>query len=143
MTPARLLKAVRVRNGLSQQELASRAGVSQPVISVYERGRRDPTVGTLARLIAACGERLSLDARPDEGTSRRASAVIDEREHARLLLDALSLADAIHRKGRVATLEAPRIVSERPDSPAGRSPERGSSREQRHSRVRRVTRTRG
>jgi predicted nucleotidyltransferase len=37
---ANVLRRARVLAGLSQRELADRAGVSQPVISAYERGRR-------------------------------------------------------------------------------------------------------
>lgn len=111
MRPADLLIAVRRRRGLSQAELARRAGTSQPVISAYEHGRRDPTVGTLRRLVAAGGEqlRLSADARPDTDLPPPA----DVHEHARRLLDVLSLADAVPaRPGRrSAALDAPRLVS--------------------------------
>src|SRR4051794_27330396 len=64
MTPAELLVSVRRRSGLTQVELARRAGTSQPVVSAYEHGRRDPTFGTLRRLVAAGGGQLRLDARP-------------------------------------------------------------------------------
>jgi transcriptional regulator with XRE-family HTH domain len=112
--PAELLVAVRRRRGLSQAELARRAGTSQPVISAYEHGRRDPSVGTLRRLVAAGGEqlRLSADARGDDGD--RLPPPADVHEHARRLLDVLSLADAVPaRPGRRrAALDAPRLVSE-------------------------------
>ena len=62
MLAAHLLRAARVRAGLTQAELARRAGTSQPVISAYEHGRRDPTVQTLARLLAAAGADLVLRA---------------------------------------------------------------------------------
>ena len=39
-----LLRRARVRAGLTQQELAERAGVAQSVISVYESGQRQPSV---------------------------------------------------------------------------------------------------
>jgi predicted nucleotidyltransferase len=50
-----LLRAARTRAGLSQAELAARAGVAQSVISVYESGRRQPALPTLAALVEATG----------------------------------------------------------------------------------------
>lgn len=84
-----------MRSGLTQAELARRAGTSQPVVSAYERGRRDPTVGTLRKLIAATGEQLDLGAR------RRPAELpppADLAEHAARLVDVLLLADAIPRR---------------------------------------------
>ena len=64
MTPGELLRTVRQRQGLTQTEVARRAGTSQPAVSVYERGHHDPTFGTLAKLIAARGEQLHIGASP-------------------------------------------------------------------------------
>jgi len=58
-----LLRRARVRAGLSQAELAARAGVAQSVISAYEAGRRQPALPTLARLIEAAGYDLVVDIR--------------------------------------------------------------------------------
>ena len=108
MEPSQLLKAVRLRQGLTQAQLAVRAGTSQPVVSAYEHGRRDPTVSTLRRLIAAGGERLELSAAPV--TSGLAPpADVTDRVHR--LLDVLSLADAIPVRRRPALLSGPRMVS--------------------------------
>jgi transcriptional regulator with XRE-family HTH domain len=113
MSPADLLIAVRRRQGLTQAELARRAGTSQPVISAYEHGRRDPTVGTLRRMVAAGGEQLRLTAEPHGEDRLPPPADVDE--HARRLLDVLSLADAIParpgRRARGPELGAPRLVS--------------------------------
>lgn len=49
--------------GLSQVELARRAGVSQSVVSAYESGARQPSVPMLERLVAATGFELELTAR--------------------------------------------------------------------------------
>jgi hypothetical protein len=108
MDPGELLRAARRRRALSQQEVARRAGTSQPVISAYERGRRDPTVGTLRRLVEATGEQLRLDAR---APTSELPPPADADEHARRLLDVLSLADAIPRRRRPGPLVAPRLVS--------------------------------
>jgi transcriptional regulator with XRE-family HTH domain len=108
MDPAALLRAVRRRRGLSQAELARRAGTSQPVVSAYEHARRDPTYGTLRRLVEASGERLHLDAAPAPSDLPPPQSI---EEHARRLLDVLSLADAIPHRRRAASLRAPRLVS--------------------------------
>ena len=104
-----LIRTARRRNGLSQAELARRAGTSQPVISAYEHGRRDPSVGTLARLVRATGERLEVRsvARPNSDLP----PPLDLDEHARRLLDVLSVADAFPKRARTTTLDAPRLVS--------------------------------
>jgi hypothetical protein len=59
-SPGALLRAARRRAGLSQAELAARAGVTQSVISVYESGRRQPAVPTLAALVEAAGFDLDM-----------------------------------------------------------------------------------
>jgi transcriptional regulator with XRE-family HTH domain len=106
--PAALIKLVRQRRGLSQAELARRVGTSQPVISTYEHGRRDPTLGMLRKLIEASGERIVLEAEPASAELPPARTV---EEHAQRLLDVLSLADAIPARRRDARLDAPRLVS--------------------------------
>jgi transcriptional regulator with XRE-family HTH domain len=108
VTPGQLIRAVRRRRGLTQAELAARAGTSQPVISAYEHDRRDPTLRTLAKLIGAGGETLRIDALlplPDLPAAR------DPDERNRRLLDVLSLADAIPPRRRSAVLRAPRMLS--------------------------------
>jgi predicted nucleotidyltransferase len=54
-SPGALLRQARTRAGLSQAELATRAGVAQSVISIYESGRRQPALPTLAALVEATG----------------------------------------------------------------------------------------
>lgn len=108
MDPAGLIKSVRRRHGLTQAELARRAGTSQPVVSAYEHGRRDPTYGTLRRLVEAGGERLQLVAGSPHSDLRPA---VDVAEHAARLIDVLSLADAIPARRRSHVLVAPRLVS--------------------------------
>lgn len=61
MAPAELLRTARTGAGLSQNELARRAGVAQSVISAYERGHRKPSLETLLRLVAATGGTLRVD----------------------------------------------------------------------------------
>lgn len=61
MTAAALLRDARGRAQLSQSELARRAGVAQSVISAYESGRREPSLATLTRLVAATGHELAIE----------------------------------------------------------------------------------
>ena len=58
-----MLRRARSQAGMSQAELATRAGVAQSVISAYEAGRRQPALSTLARLIEAAGYDLVVDIR--------------------------------------------------------------------------------
>lgn len=62
--PAAVLRATRVKHGLSQRRLALRAGTSQDAISRIERGVESPTVERLAQILLAMGERLALDVEP-------------------------------------------------------------------------------
>lgn len=52
---AGLLRLARHKTDLTQSALAARAGVSQQLISAYETGRKEPTLPTLERLLAAAG----------------------------------------------------------------------------------------
>ena len=107
MSAADLLLLARQRSGLSQTEVARRAGTSQPVISAYERARRDPTVSTLRRLVAATGNELELRlASPSSSVPPPASL----EEHAERLVDVLELTDAIPPRER-EPLAMPRIHS--------------------------------
>jgi transcriptional regulator with XRE-family HTH domain len=62
MQGAELLAWVRRAAGLSQDELAGRAGTSRTAVSAYEHGRKSPSLDTVDRLVAAAG--YELDARP-------------------------------------------------------------------------------
>ena len=66
MEAARLIRQARRHAGLTQQELAKRAGTSQAAVSAYESGARSPSTVTLERLLAACGMRpkLTIEPRP-------------------------------------------------------------------------------
>jgi transcriptional regulator with XRE-family HTH domain len=59
MEPAELLEKARVGAGLTQEDLARRAGTSRTTLSAYEHGRKSPTVVTFARLLATMGCELT------------------------------------------------------------------------------------
>ena len=74
-----LLRQARKRAGLSQVDLAARAGVTQSVISAYESGQRQPSLPALARLVDAAGFELTLGLRRPPGRLRRLSGPVGRR----------------------------------------------------------------
>lgn len=92
-----VLRSARQRAHLTQQQLAAAAGVTQSVVSAYESGRRQPSVPTLAALVAATGFELDLQLRT---TPRRLDILRGPigrrvRRHRRKLLDTAA-AHGIH-----------------------------------------------
>lgn len=83
MTSGERLRDLRRRAGLTQVELARRAGVVATVLSAYERGRREPGADTFLRLVAAAGF--------EPTWSRRLDPVVQGRR----LADVLDLAQAL------------------------------------------------
>lgn len=62
-TPAELIKELRVRHGLSQRELAYRAGTSQSAIARIEAGDEDITWKRLSAILAAMGDEPVLESK--------------------------------------------------------------------------------
>ena len=73
MDAARVLRQARRRAGLTQRQLASKAGVPQPMVARIESGAVIPRVDTLDRLLEACGEGLESHPRPGRGLDRTVS----------------------------------------------------------------------
>jgi transcriptional regulator with XRE-family HTH domain len=72
VTPGQLIRSARSRHGLTQAELALRAGSTQASISRLERDELSPSVETLRRLLLVMGEELGLAAHPiDTGLDER------------------------------------------------------------------------
>jgi len=63
--PGRMVRYARRRAGLTQRQLAAKSGIPQESIARIERGRVDPRVGTLDRLLEACD--FGLEAMPRLG----------------------------------------------------------------------------
>lgn len=61
MTAGAVLRQARDAAGLTQREVAARAGVQQSVVSAYESGSREPSLATLSALVEACGVSLELN----------------------------------------------------------------------------------
>jgi len=60
---AELLSWVRRAAGLSQDELAGRAGTSRTAVSAYEHGRKSPSLDTVDRLVIGAGYELEASPR--------------------------------------------------------------------------------
>ncbi len=74
------------RSGLSQAELARRAGMPRSVVNAYVRGKREPGTNALQRLAAAAGLSLQLAPRRPPVDVARAS---------KILVQVLELAEAL------------------------------------------------
>lgn len=69
------IKEARRAAGLTQAQLAQRAGTSQAAVAAYENGSRSPAVSTLERLVAACGLRAEITLRTAATVSDRGGPV--------------------------------------------------------------------
>jgi transcriptional regulator with XRE-family HTH domain len=101
-----ILRDARRQARLSQAELAARTGTSQPTISAYENGTKEPSLQTLERLLAAAGLRLTVA--PREGRSPRSPTRAQLASASRRLLDVIALAEELpvdHER----TLRYPRV----------------------------------
>jgi predicted transcriptional regulator len=70
MKAARALRWARLTAGLSQRQLAERSGVPQSTVGRIEAGTIDPRMGTLSRLLRACGFDLEVTERIGQGIDR-------------------------------------------------------------------------
>ena len=59
-----LVQEARRRAGLTQRELAERAGTSQAAIARIERGRQEPSLETLQKILRAAGLELRIELAP-------------------------------------------------------------------------------
>src|SRR5687768_1932351 len=95
MQVAAVLRDARLSANLTQVELGACAGTSQATISAYESGRKEPSVATLSRLLAAAGARLTVQ--PARVAVTRRSWEQHDRP-ARGLVEALALAEQLPRR---------------------------------------------
>lgn len=58
------IRAARTKTGLTQQQLAERAGTTQSAVARLEAGKRSPSLATLERLFGAMNLRLNLTTEP-------------------------------------------------------------------------------
>lgn len=102
MDPGRELRRRRQAAGLSQRELAERAGTSQATIARYESGAKQPSVTTYARLLEHCGAELRVADAPAGRTPA------DLERAGRHLAEVLTLAEALPYR-RPGPLRYPRL----------------------------------
>ncbi len=105
MTGADLVREARRRAGLTQRELAERAGTTQSAIARLESGRTSPSFDGVLRLIRLCGFRLDVALDPyDDSDVAQAEALlrmsVDDRvEH---VLSAVAFAEDLQEAYREA-----------------------------------------
>lgn len=61
-----LVLQARLRMKLTQRQLAEKAGTAQSTVAAYERGTKDPTMGSLLRLLRAAGFDLRMRLEPHD-----------------------------------------------------------------------------
>lgn len=83
MLSGRTLRNLRLEAGLSQVDVARRAGIVATVLSAYERGRRQPSLEIASRIIEAMGYEVAFTRR------------LDPEIQSRRLVDVLTLAEAL------------------------------------------------
>ena len=59
-----LIRGARQAAGITQLELAARAGTAQPAVAAYESGAKAPNLATLERLLGACEHDIEVLAHP-------------------------------------------------------------------------------
>lgn len=95
-----LAEQIRAQSGLSQAELARRAGLPRSVVNAYVKGTREPGAEAIARLAAAGGLELKLDRRRPPVDAERAG---------RILVQVLEMAEALPFRAR-PELDYPRLL---------------------------------
>ena len=81
-TAAEIIRGARLEAGLTQTEAALRAGITQSTLSLYENGRRDPSLTTLGRIIDSWGGEVRIVVetrtreRPSESLRRHREEVL-------------------------------------------------------------------
>ena len=114
MSSGSLLRDARNRAGLTQAELARRAGTTQSVISAYESDRRQPALATLEGLVKATGLELEVRVKTPRSPINRLTGPIGRRvrRHRRQLVETA----AIHGLTGLRVFGSVARGEERPDS---------------------------
>lgn len=106
MTAGELIRATRIRRGLSQERLARRIGTRQSAISRLEADEISPSIRTLDLLLRAMGERLEIGgSAPERGydpVHRRATAERSPDERLALGISWNRMAGRFAEAGRIA-----------------------------------------
>src|SRR3954471_20672406 len=100
-----LVREARRRAGLSQGELAERAGTTQSAIARVEAARTSPSFASVERLIRACGYRLDVALDPyDDSDIAQAEALLQRPIEQRLahLVDVVGRLEKLRKRARHA-----------------------------------------
>jgi transcriptional regulator with XRE-family HTH domain len=77
METSAVVKEFRGRHGLSQTTLSKLTGIPQPVLSMYENGRRSPSIETLERILSVGSETVEVVPKPSRHDDRSVSKTIE------------------------------------------------------------------
>jgi transcriptional regulator with XRE-family HTH domain len=100
MSIANIVREARRRSGLTQAELAKRAGVAKSTVGRIESGARVPSADTVERLVEAAGWTVSVSlSEADPGTDSMFERTL-RRTPAERLLDATRVARFVLRGRR-------------------------------------------
>lgn len=75
---AALIAEILRKSGLTQAELARRAGLPRSVLNAYLRGHREPGADALLRIANAAGMRLGIEERQPPVDQHRASHILNQ-----------------------------------------------------------------
>lgn len=78
MSAAALIAEIVEKSGLTQAELARRAGLPRSVLNAYLRGHREPGADALLRIACAGGVKLELGERKPPVDPRRAGFILNQ-----------------------------------------------------------------
>jgi transcriptional regulator with XRE-family HTH domain len=78
MSAAALVAKILQKSGLTQAELARRAGLQRSVLNAYLRGHREPGADALLRLAGAAGVKLELGERRPPVDPQRAGYILNQ-----------------------------------------------------------------
>ena len=102
MHAAQFVREARLRAGLTQRALASRAGVSQPLVARIESGKVQPSFERVLDLVRACGFDLDVRVVPldeDAWTLAEQGALLDPDARLERLLAGVELAQEAQGDG--------------------------------------------
>jgi transcriptional regulator with XRE-family HTH domain len=73
-----MIREIRRESGLSQAELARRAGLTRSVMNAYARGRRQPGVDALARIASAAGLEIRIGPPAEDAALARSGRILEQ-----------------------------------------------------------------
>ena len=104
-----LVREARRRAGLTQTELAERAGTTQSAIARLERGVGRPTMERISALVEACGLELQVRLVPSDAhdwSMVEHNVALDTEERVMRALASIRLAEEVRAAGRASRAEA-------------------------------------